>query len=39
MEGVARLYMLLMDEFNTVSHTPEIGSIKYLPRGKKGIVY
>ena len=34
-EGVARLCMLLVDECNTVSHIPEIGSIKYLPRGKK----
>ena len=37
-EGVARFYMSLVGECNTVSHTPEIGSIKYLPRAENGIV-
>ena len=34
MEGVAILCMLLVDECNTVSHIPEIGSINIFPEEK-----
>ena len=36
MDGGARFCMSLVEEFNTVSHTPSRGYVKHIPGGKEG---